>query len=158
MSVGEYCNRDVVVVTKDDSIREAISLMRINHVGDVVVVDAHNGEPKPLGILTDRDIVLELLAEGVDLDSVNVGDVMSYDLATVDEDVDIIDAIDIMRANGVRRMPVVNKKNVLVGIMTVDDVIELVAEQLTDIVNLISKETLQEGRRRLAYKHSNLNV
>lgn len=148
MSVGEYCNRGVVIVNKSESVREAISLMRTHHVGDVVVVDKEGGEPIPQGILTDRDIVLEILAEDVDLDAVNVGDVMSYELATVDEDTSLMDAIKVMRSKGVRRMPVVNKKGALVGILTADDVIELVAEQLADIVALISREGAKEMQRR----------
>jgi len=122
--------------------------MRTHHVGDVVVVDKEGGEPIPRGILTDRDIVLEILAEGVDLDAVNVGDVMSCELATVDEDTSLMDVIKVMRSKGVRRMPVVNKKGALVGILTADDVIELIAEQLTDIVTLISREGAREMQRR----------
>jgi CBS domain-containing protein len=148
MSVGEYCNREVVVISKSGSVREAVTLMRSHHVGDVVVVDKEGAEPIPLGILTDRDIVLEILAEDVDLDAVNVGDVMSYELVTVDEDTKLIDAIKIMKGKGVRRLPVVNKADVLVGILTVDDVIELITEQLGDIVTLISRENAQEQRRR----------
>ena len=64
MSAGEYCNRDVVVIDRTESVRKAIDLMRTHHVGDVIVVDRANGASKPLGILTDRDIVLEILAEG----------------------------------------------------------------------------------------------
>jgi CBS domain-containing protein len=122
--------------------------MRSHHVGDVIVVDKEGVEPKPLGILTDRDIVLEVLAEDVDLDAVNVGDVMSYELVTVDEDTTLIDAIKIMKGKGVRRLPVVNKTDVLVGILTVDDVIELITEQLGDIVTLISRENAREQRQR----------
>lgn len=148
MSAGEYCNRGVVIVVKSASVREAVNLMRIHHVGDVVVVDKEGGDPVPLGILTDRDIVIEVLAEDVDLDKVNVGDVMSYDLVTVDEDTRLMDVIKVMRKKGVRRIPVVNKSNVLVGILSADDVIELVAEQLTDIVALISREASQEAQQR----------
>lgn len=148
MSVGEYCNREVVVVRKDESVREAIGLMRTHHVGDVVVVDIEGDESRPLGILTDRDVVVEILAEDVDLDSVNVGDVMSHDLATVDEDTSLMDVLKVMQAKGVRRMPVVNKKDYLVGILTVDDLVELISEQLSDIVSLISKETRLEKKRR----------
>lgn len=150
MSVGEYCNRGVVVVAKDESVREAVNLMRTHHVGDVVVVDRESGEPIPLGILTDRDIVLEVLAEDVDLNALNVGDVMSDDLVTTGEDTSIMNAIKIMRGKGVRRIPVVNKKGSLVGILAVDDIIEIIAEQLTDIVGLISREGNQERRRRQA--------
>lgn len=148
MSVGEYCNRAVVIVTKSESVREAISLMRAHHVGDVVVVDKESGEPVPQGILTDRDIVLEILAEDVDLGAVNVGDVMSYELAVADEDASLMEVIKLMRGKGVRRMPVVNKRGALVGILTADDVIELIAEQLTDIVTLVSRESAGEMRRR----------
>lgn len=148
MSVGEYCNREVVVIGKSESVREAVNLMRSHHVGDVVVVDKEGGEPMPLGILTDRDIVLEILAEDVDLEAVNVGDVMSYELVTVNEDTELMDAINIMKGKGVRRLPVVNKTGALVGILAVDDVIELVAEQLTDIVMLISRESNREKQRR----------
>jgi CBS domain-containing protein len=148
MSVGEYCNREIVVIGKSESVREAVNLMRSHHVGDVVVVDKEGGEPMPLGILTDRDIVLEILAEDVDLEAVNVGDVMSYELVTVNEDDELMDAINIMKGKGVRRLPVVNKTGALVGILAVDDVIELVAEQLTDIVMLIARESNREKQRR----------
>lgn len=148
MSAGEYCNREVVVVTRNESVRGAVNLMRSHHVGDVVVVDKEGGEPIPQGILTDRDIVLEILAEDVDLGAVNVGDVMSCELATVDEDTSLIEVIKVMRGNGVRRMPVVNKRGALVGILTADDVIELVAEQLADIVSLITRESAKEMQRR----------
>lgn len=148
MSVGECCNRGVVVVTKKESVREAVNLMRSHHVGDVVVVEEEVGEPVPVGILTDRDVVLEILGEDVELDAVNVGDVMSCDLVTVDEDADLIDVLKIMRSKGVRRIPVVNKKDALVGILAVDDVIELVAEQINDIVSLISNEARIERKRR----------
>ena len=85
MSVGEYCNREVVIVSTNESVREAVNLMRHHHVGSVVVVDGKGDAVKPKGILTDRDVVVELLAEDVDLTAVNVGDVMSADLVTVDE-------------------------------------------------------------------------
>ena len=100
MSVGEYCNRDVVVIEKTESVREAINLMRKNHVGDVVVVEMQENASIPLGILTDRDIVVEILAEDVDLNTVNVGDVMSDQLVTINEDTKLLDAIKQMRIKG----------------------------------------------------------
>jgi CBS domain-containing protein len=148
MSAGEYCNREVVVIDDTASVREAIALMRTHHVGDVIVVEKKADARKPLGILTDRDIVLELLAEDVDLDAVNVGDVMSYELETVGEDVKYLDAIKVMRAKGIRRLPVVNSRSELIGILTVDDVLELIAEQLSDLVSLITRERKQESARR----------
>jgi len=148
MSAGEYCNREVVVVLKSEPVSEAISLMRSHHVGDVVVVETTATGAKPVGILTDRDIVLEILAEGVDLGAVSIGDVMSYELVTVTEDTKLIDTIKLMRDKGVRRIPVVNQQGELQGLLSVDDILELLAEQLTDIVDLINKELNREGRLR----------
>jgi len=148
MSAGEYCNRDVVVVEKTESVREAINLMRNNHVGDVVVVEMRENSSIPLGILTDRDIVVEILAEDVDLNAVNVGDVMSYQLVTVDEETKLMDAIKLMRMKGVRRLPVVNEQGGLEGILSVDDLLELIVEQLTDIASLVSNEITNEVKSR----------
>ena len=148
MSVGEYCNRDVVVIEKTESVREAINLMRKNHVGDVVVVEMQENASIPLGILTDRDIVVEILAEDVDLNAVNVGDVMSDQLVTINEDTKLLDAIKQMRIKGVRRLPVVNESGELQGILSVDDLLELIVEQLSDIVALVTKEITNEVKSR----------
>lgn len=148
MSAGEYCNREVVVVDRTDSVRKAIDLMRSHHVGDVVVVEQHGEKNIPLGILTDRDIVLEILAEDVDPETVVVGDAMSYELQCVGEDVKLLDVIKVMRAKGIRRLPVVDSQGGLVGIIAVDDILELISEQLSDLVSLISRERVLEVRHR----------
>ena len=148
MSAGEYCNREVVVVSKSEPVSEAINLMRTHHVGDVVVVDSTAAGMNPVGILTDRDIVLEILAEDVDLETVSIGDVMSYQLVTVTEDTKLIDTIKLMRDKGVRRMPVVDQAGVLQGLLSIDDILELLAEQLSDIVSLIGKEQDRESKSR----------
>ena len=150
MTAGEYCNREVVIVEKTESVREAIRLMRAHHVGDVVVVSRTNGSPVPVGILTDRDIVLEILAEDVDLDAVNIGDVMSFELTTVGADATLLETIKVMREKGVRRIPVVTPEGALVGILTLDDALEIIAEQMTDIIGLIARERTVEARRRSA--------
>lgn len=144
MTAGEYCNRDVVVIEKSESVREVVKLMRSNHVGDVVVIEKRDQSVIPLGILTDRDIVVELVAEDVDLDAVNVGDVMSDQLVTVDNGMKLLDAIKLMRIKGVRRLPVVNAEGELQGILTVDDLLELIVEQLSDIVGLVVNEMTEE--------------
>jgi CBS domain-containing protein len=148
MSAGEYCNRDVVVVSKTEPVSEAITLMRKHHVGDVIVTEETASGLIPVGILTDRDIVLEIMAEDVDPGSVSIGDVMSFELTTVTEDTKLIDTIKLMRDKGVRRIPVVNQQGVLQGLLSVDDFLELLAEQLTDIVNLIGKEQSRESKSR----------
>ena len=144
MSAGEYCNRDVVVVAKTDALSEAVKLMRTNHSGDVVVIEQQQDQPKPIGILTDRDIVMKLLARDVPLSAVVIGDVMSTEVVTVNEQTSLMDAVKTMRQKGIRRLPVVNKQGALVGILTVDDILELLAEQLNDIIGLLAKEFKRE--------------
>lgn len=146
MTAGEYCNREVVVAEKGESIRTAVNLMRQHHVGDVVVLDA--AANKPVGILTDRDIVIEVLAEGVDLDAVSIGDVMSFEPVSVSEETRLLDAIKLMRVKGVRRLLVVNQQGGLAGIISVDDILELVGEQLSDLVALVSREISNEMHKR----------
>lgn len=150
MSVGELCNRNVVIVRKGDSILQAARLMRQHHVGDLVVVEGHDGPQIPVGIVTDRDIVVEVVAKDIDLGAVSVGDVMSFDLVTVMEDENLFEVIELMRSKGVRRVPVVDKEGALVGILAVDDVIDLLAEALWDVAGLIMQEQKREQRTRLS--------
>lgn len=140
MTVGKFCTRSVVIASKESSIVEISKLMREHHVGDVVIV-SHDGDlPKPIGIITDRDIVVELLAKDVSLDTVSVGDVMSFELITAKESDSIWDTMHLMRAKGVRRIPVVNDQGGLEGILTADDLLELLADELV----MLAKVPLQE--------------
>ncbi len=148
MSVGEYCNRDVIVVGADESVRDAARLMREHHVGDVVIVEEREGQRMPLGILTDRDLAIEVLAAGGDAERLRVDDVMSGDLLTAQEEDDTMVTLQRMRNGGVRRMPVVNRNGGLIGIITVDDFINVFAEQMEDLVRLVSREQLRERKVR----------
>lgn len=148
MFVGEMCNRQVVICGPDDSIQNAAELMRDNHVGDVIVVEHKEGKHYPIGILTDRDIVIEVLAEGVNLSDIAVKDVMSSELISVKEDDFIIETIEKMRDKGVRRVPVVNQEDGLEGILAVDDTIELVAELLSNLVGLFKHGYNRETKSR----------
>ncbi|MGR9116484.1 MAG: CBS domain-containing protein [Gammaproteobacteria bacterium] len=144
MSLGAICNREVVIVESQSSIQEAAGLMREYHVGCLVVTEARNGRNFPIGILTDRDIVIELIAKEVDIDSVSVGDVMSRDITLAQETDDVIDTLKKMRYNGIRRMPVIDANGALTGLITLDDLLELLAEQLKDLSGLIGKEQQSE--------------
>ena len=148
MRVGEYCNREVVVIEQQDSITEAARIMREYHVGDVVIVRSEQGKQVPVGILTDRDIALEIVAKSGDPESVSAGDAMSYDLTTVNEEDDLMHVIEIMRDKGIRRVPVVDLDEALVGIITVDDVLDLLSEIFIDIVHLVDRQRKREARTR----------
>ena len=150
MFVGEICNRQVVICRPDDSIHYATKLMRDNHVGDVVVVEHKDNKHIPVGILTDRDIVVEILAENIDATDVCVKDVMSRELICVKEEDHVIETIEKMRDKGIRRIPVVNKNDGLEGILAVDDTIDLVAELLSNLVKLFRREFSHEVKTRKA--------
>ena len=131
MTVGHFCNREVVICRPESTIVEVAQLMRLHHVGDVVIVEDREDIPVPVGIITDRDLVVELIADGVDLDAVTVGDVMSYELVTARTDDSIWETLKRMRGQGVRRIPVVNDQGGLEGILALDDILELLAEELS---------------------------
>ena len=148
MLVGEYCNRAVVVVEEDKSVTEAAAIMRQYHVGDVVICKAQSGKQVPVGIITDRDVALEIVAKGIDPDSIRVGDAMSFDLTTVAERDDLMHVIELMRDQGIRRVPVIDADEALVGILTVDDIVDLLSEVLVDLAHLVDRQKRRETRLR----------
>lgn len=136
MSVGKICNRSVVVVAPDDSVREAARRMAQYNVGTLVVLDA---EERLLGILSDRDVALRCIGSNLDPDADSVGDVMTSPVRSVPESTPIEDALSRMAASGVRRLPVVDTEDHLVGILSLDDVLELLAEEAEAIGRLLRK-------------------
>ena len=148
MSIGKFCTREVVVTEKHTGIVELAQLMRTHHVGDVVVVEKQGDLLVPVGIITDRDIVVELIAAEVDVDSVTTGDVMSQELITAREKEGIWDTLQQMRSKGIHRVPVVNEVGGLEGILTVDDLIELLAEELVFLAKIAGRgQALEEEKR-----------
>jgi CBS domain-containing protein len=145
MAVGEICNRDVVIADKTLSVVAAAQLMRSQHVGDLVVVEEKDGRKQPVGIVTDRDIVVEVVAAGVNPDALKVGDIMGSEVATVRESEGLFEALRYMRDKGVRRMPVVDPDGGLAGILTMDDLLELLAEEMTELAKLVSHERQREA-------------
>lgn len=148
MAVGEICNREVVVAEQTLSVVDAAQLMRSHHVGDLVVVEAGDGGKRPVGIVTDRDIVVEVVAAGVNPEALTVADIMSPELATVQEGEGVFEALCHMRARGVRRMPVVDCDGGLVGIITLDDLLGLLAEEMVELAKLVSHERQREASSR----------
>jgi len=149
MPVSEICNREVIIVQRDDTVLDAAKLMRQHHVGDVLVVENRNGVRVPVGIVTDRDLVVEILAPELDGNVITVGDIMVPGLATVKEGTGIFEAIQYMRAKGVRRLPVVDESGGLAGIITLDDLLELLSEELLALAKLVKHEQKREaGSRR----------
>lgn len=147
MKTGEACNRTVVVVGRETPLGEAAKLMREHHVGSLVVAEESYGN-RPVGLVTDRDMVVEVMAEDLDYRTVTVGDIMGDKLVVAREQDDSLDTLKLMRSQGVRRIPVVTEKGDLAGIVTVDDLLEIVAEELEDIVHAIGNEQNRETKQR----------
>lgn len=131
-----HYEKDVVRVGRRASIQEAASLMRERHVGDVVVVDEDEGRQVPIGILTDRDIVVELIAEGVPVDNVRVEDVMTTEIVVAHSTQSLKSLISLMRLRGVRRIPIVDPSGALEGIISADDVMEEIAHEIASLAKL----------------------
>lgn len=148
MPIGEFCNREMVFATRKTTIPAAAQLMRKGHVGDLVVVDLINGRRVPVGIVTDRDIVIEIVAQSLDLNDFSVGDIMSPQLVTVHESEGVFETIELMRSKGIRRIPVVDLEGSLEGIISADDILDLLAEELTELAKVSPHEQSREAHVR----------
>ncbi len=120
----------------DESVLDAARRMRDRQVGTVIVVD----DQRPVGILTDRDLTVRVLAPGLDPRTTRVSEVMTPSPTTIREEDAIEAAVGYMRAGRFRRLPVVGRDGHLVGILALDDVLELVAQEMSDVGQLLRRE------------------
>jgi CBS domain-containing protein len=150
MKVGEHCKRQVVSVSSAADVTAAARLMREAHVGFLVVHGQGDELRKPVGVLTDRDIVLQIIAKDVEPKSVTVADIMTRQPLVASEADDLTDLLQAMRLAGIRRVPVVDARGALTGIMALDDAIDLVTGLLCEISGSIKSEQRQEWRARQA--------
>jgi CBS domain-containing protein len=146
--VGDVCKRDVVYTGGETTVVAATKLMRRYHVGTLVVVEPVDGRRVPAGILTDRDIVMGIDALDLDPKAITVGDMMTRDLVTVREDSDLLQAAEIMRYKGVRRLPVIDRDGNLAGILSIDDLLGAMTEQMTQMARVLGREYEREVRIR----------
>jgi len=140
MPISEFCHREVVCATRDTTVTEAASLMRQHHIGDLIIVESRNGKRMPVGIVTDRDIVVEVVAAGIDPRELKLGDLRLAALVTVDEGASYAQTVSKMSAKGVRRIPVVAADGALVGIITFDDMLWQLAAPLAALAGLSGRE------------------
>ena len=142
MNVGDICTRDVVTVREFDELTVAAELMRKKHVGYLVVVAPMVDESafKPVGVLTDRDIVIAVVARETDPRSLRVGDLMTRQPVVVNEEASIAAAVSEMRRIGVRRMPIVGRGGRLVGVVSLDDILGAISGELLDVAGSIRSE------------------
>lgn len=148
LSAGELCTRAVVVAERELALTHAARLMREHHVGCLVVVDETAPGRRPLGLLTDRDIVTAVVARDVGASTLRVGDVMSSGPVIVRETDSLLDALAAMRRAGARRVPVVDERGLLQGLLALDDVIETIGQQMSMLVQVLVAARQREPQRR----------
>ena len=149
MKIADLCRRDVVTAPASASLVELARLMRKNHVGSVLVVEeGEAGKRKLAGILTDRDIVVEVLAMGLNPFAVTAGDIMTNSPAVARPGDDALWGLKVMRDRGVRRLPVVDDGGDVVGLIAFDDLMQHLSGVLGDIAQIIGTERAVEGYRR----------
>ena len=144
MNAGSVCKRGVVTVAPTDDLVAAAHVMREKHVGYLIVAESTIHNRRVIGVLTDRDIVVAVLAQEIDAHALKVGDVMTRDPLLVDEGQSIEAVLRHMREAGVRRVPVVDRSGSLSGVLSIDDVLEQIAEQLINIAGSIRNEQRME--------------
>jgi CBS domain-containing protein len=148
LNAGDICNRIVTVAGRDMSLVQAAQLMRDHHVGCLVVVDETDAGRLVVGMLTDRDIVTAVIAQEVEPNTLRVEDVMATDVVTALEEDSVMDLLGLMRRKGLRRIPVTTPGRALQGLVTLDDLLEIFAEQLRALVLAIEAEQLRERKAR----------
>lgn len=153
-TIGEICNRGVIVTEGSTSVAAAAQLMRNHHVGSLVVVDGvPSGTQQPVGIITDRDMVMEVMAMDRDPHQVRVEEVMTAKLTTARDTDDVHETLQTMRYSGVRRVPVVNAVGNLIGIIATDDLLRVLSHDMVTLAGIAVREISHE-----AAAHNNFYV
>jgi CBS domain-containing protein len=148
MLLKDACTADVVCCIGTTSALEAARIMRHKHIGDVVVVDDPDEGRIPLGIVTDRDIVVEVLAQGLDPSRTNLASLIHTPVVIAHESEDTGSLVERMCAHGVRRVPVVNQDGALVGIVTLDDLLKILAADVSALTEITDKGQRREQHLR----------
>lgn len=148
MKLKELCTPDVVYCTAQISALHAARLMRERHVGDLVIIDESEQTPAPIGIVTDRDIVVEVLAKDLDPATTPVGQIMRTPLVIARTSEEAENALERMRAHGVRRIPVLDEHEQLTGILSLDDLLKRLAADAAGLADIVTREQDREHRLR----------
>ena len=148
LTAGDICKRKVIAGYRQTTLVAAAQMMREDHVGAVVVVDEENGSRRVCGLVTDRDIVMSVVATGLHPEPLYLEDIMSDKLVTVGEADSLTDLMRAMRDHGVRRLPVVGANDELMGIVTMDDALRILVRELNMLVGTMDTAIKQEHVRR----------
>jgi CBS domain-containing protein len=145
MKVKRIYSRNVIRALRSFSLGQVAVLMGRHHVAAVLVTEDESSENQAIGIVIDRDLVLQAMAEGIGPREVTVGDVMTPSIVSVSENADIHEALETMRLRGIRRLGVSTGEGVLVGIVSVDDIVDALGTELTSLAGLIRSERARQS-------------
>ena len=148
MTIGEICTREVVTADQACSLQEAAALMRERHVGTLVVTEATDEGVRVAGIVTDRDMVIEAMARGLDASRTELGRLANTRLATLPADEPIDEALAVMKEQGVRRLLVSDEHDQLYGIVSLDDIVGALADEMSDMASAVRTEVWREAAER----------
>jgi CBS domain-containing protein len=148
MAVGSICTRRIITVDVGVDVAAAAQVMRENKIGYLLVTDKSSGSRAPAGVVTDRDIVVKVLAKDVNPHALSVGDIMTREPLVATEDDGISETLHRMRTLGVRRVPVVNARGQIAGVLSIDDAIDHLVSQLSDVAKAAHNEPLAKQRSR----------
>jgi CBS domain-containing protein len=149
MDIATLCQRQVVTIEADASLRDAALLMREHHVGALVVTDSAD-TPQVLGVVTDRDLAIEVLARESDISGVRIGDFASGALVAVSGAATVQEAVDAMETNGVRRLLVTDDGQGVIGFVSADDLVEAIATELSGLAAALRSGIVRERAERAA--------
>lgn len=138
MKIRKIYTRDAVTIEQTASLQNAAHLMRDLFVRDVIVVEQVNGKGEmPVGILTDRDIVVKVIGNDMAVTSLCVKDIMNTDIITIREDAEVDECLEYMRNKAISRMPVVDKQGVIKGVLSVSDILSNIQKVVEDLVEVL---------------------
>ncbi len=152
MPVSDLCSKNLVCIESGETLKHAAQLMKKHHTGGLIVIEA-NGRKKPIGVLTDRDIVLGVVAENQPL-TTKVDEVMSTDIVKVTKEKGIAEVVDEMETHGVRRMIVVDEAGNACGLVSSDDILQLVARELNGLGRIAQRQSGKERVQKMTHRVS----
>lgn len=148
MNVADMCTREIVMADRQASLEEAATLMREQHVGTLLIVDRSDGATQAVGIVSDRDLVIEAMARGLDAAQTRIGRLAEGKLAVVPSSASLDEAIAAMKERGVRRLLVANDQGELFGIVSLDDVLDALAHEMSELAHAVRGGLEREAAER----------
>jgi len=140
MSLKAFMTKEITALPSTATVLDAAKFMTDMNVGSIIVTDNN----RPRGLVTDRDVVAKVIAQGKDSRSIKIGEIMVSPVVTISEDKDIIDATQIMSAHGIRRLPVTGSNGKLAGVISLDDVLLVLGKEMQNIATTLKKELEKE--------------